>query len=89
MDEERTTRQMTPLQGRLASLHGDLRSALGRLEELAQEVGKLEEEVRLWEAAERQDEENLGGLVRYVLCRYPDDQEPLGSPSPTGQGGGP
>ena len=89
MYDERTIREMPPLKGRLAILSNDLELALARVEALVVEVGKVEEEVSLWEAAERHDGENLDGLVRYVLCRYPDDQEPQGSPSPTGQGGGP
>ena len=89
MYDERTIQEMRPLQGRLATLSNELELALARVEALVVEVGKVEEEVSLWEAAERHDGENLDGLVRYVLCRYPDDQESQEPSSPTGQGGGP
>ena len=89
MYDEGTIREMPPLKGRLAILSNDLELALARVEALVVEVGKVEEEVQLWEAAERHNGENLDGLVRYVLCRYPDDQESQEPSSPTGQGGGP
>ncbi len=89
MYDERTIREMPPLKGRLAILSNELELALARVEALVVEVGKVEEEVSLWEAAERHDGENLDGLVRYVLCRYPDDQESQEPSSPTGQGSEP